>query len=122
MEKGIAIIEVNEAEARTVFFDQDVIECARLNQLTKKHIEQMEAEKRQANRNRRKAEAAKAQRKAYTLDTVKAVTIECGIIGAVTAAGTAGMIDPAIYIPVSLFCLCAACLRLGTWIGKGVKA
>lgn len=122
MENGLAIIEMSEAETRSVFIDQDVIECAWLNALTKKRIARAEAAQREADRNRRKAEKVAQRRKAYTIDTIKRITIHSGIIGAVTAAGTAGMIDPAIYIPVSLFCLCSACVRLGTWFGRAAKA
>ena len=117
MEKGLAIIEVNEAETRSVFIDQDVIECARLNALTKKHIAKVEAARRKAYRNRRKAENAAAQRKAYNLDTIKYILIRGGIIGAMAYAGMYGMIHPIICVSVSLFCLCTACLRLGAWFG-----
>lgn len=120
MERGLAIIEVNEAETRSVFIDQDVLECARLNALTKKRIEKNKAEQRKAYRTRRKAEIAEARRKAYTLDTIGYVLTRCGIIGAITWAGTAGMIHPIICVPVTVFCLCTACLRLGAWFGKAV--
>ena len=116
---GLAIIEKTDTETKGFFIDQDVIECARLNALTKNRIARAEAARREADRNRRKAEKVAQRRKAYTIDTIKRITIHSGIIGAVTAAGTAGMIDPAIYIPVSLFCLCSACIRLGTWFGRG---
>lgn len=119
MERGLAIIEVNEAETRSVFIDQDVIECARLNALTKKRIAKAEAEQRKATRNRRKAEMAEARRKAYTLNTIGYVLTRGGIIGAMGWAGTAGMIHPIICVPVTVFCLCTACLRLGQWMGRG---
>lgn len=118
MEKGLAIIEVNEAETRSVFIDQDVIECARLNALTKKRIAKTEAEHRKANRNRRKAEKVAAQRRAYTLDTIGYILTRGGIIGAMAWAGMYGMIHPIICVPVTVFCLCTACLRLGAWFGR----
>ena len=122
MERGLAIIEVNEAETRSVFIDQDALECARLNALTKKRIEKNEAERRKAYRSRRKAEIAEARRKAYTLDTIGYVLTRGGIIGAMAWAGTAGMIHPIICVPVTVFCLCTACLRLGAWFGRTAKA
>ena len=121
MEKGLAIIEVNEAESRSIFIDQDALECARLNALTKKRVAKAEADQRKADRNRRKAEAAKARRTAYTLNTVFYILIRCVVLGAVTWAGTAQMIHPVICVPVFLFCLCSACLRLGTWFGRVIN-
>lgn len=121
MEKGLAIIEVNEAETKSVFIDQDVIEFARLNAKTKKRIDHNEAVQRKAYQTNRKAEKVEARRKAYNIKTFSHILIHGGIIGAVTWAGTAGMIHPAICIPVGLFCLCAACLRLGAWFGRGAK-
>lgn len=118
---GIAVIEKTDTETEGFFIDQDTIECARLNALTKKRISHAEAMKRKDDLNRRKAERAEARRKAYNLNTAKHILIHGGIIGAVTLAGTAGMIHPAICIPVGLFCLCAACLRLGAWFGRGAK-
>lgn len=121
MEKGLAIIEVNEAETRSIFVDKDALECARLYARTKKRLAHAEAVRRKADQTRRKNERAEARRKAYNLNTVKHILIYGGIAGAVTWATTAEMIHPAICIPVSLFCLCAACLRLGAWFGRGGK-
>ena len=118
MEKGLAIIEVNEAETRSIFIDQDALECARLNALTKKRIAKAEAARRKEYRNRRKTERVEAQRKAYNLDTIKYILIRGGIIVAMVWAGMSGMVHPAICIPVSLFCLCTAFLRLGAWFGR----
>lgn len=121
MEKGLAVIERTDTATRGFFIDQDTIEFARLNADTKKRIAHAEAVRRMDDLNRRKAEKEKAQRKAYNLNTVKRILIHGGIIGAVVWAGTAGMIHPAICIPVALFCLCAVCLRLGAWFGRGAK-
>lgn len=121
MERGLAIIEMNEAETRSVFIDQDVIECARLNALTKKHIAKAEAERRKANRNRRKAELAKARRTAYTVDSILFILLRMITVVAIGWAGTVGMIHPVICVPVAMFCICTSCVRLGTWIGRGEK-
>ena len=122
---GLAIIEKTDTETKGFFIDQDAIECARLNALTKKRIAHAEAVKRKADQTRRKAEKAaekaEARRKAYNLNTAKHILIHSGIIGAVAWAGTAGMIHPAICIPVGLFCLCAVCVRLGAWFGKNAN-
>lgn len=118
---GLAIIEKTDTETKGFFIDQDTIECARLNTLIKKRIAHAESVKRKADQTRRKVEKAEARRKAYNLNTVKHILLHCGIIGAVTWAGTAGMIHPIICVPVSLFCLCAACVRLGAWFGRGEK-
>lgn len=121
MEKGLAIIEATDTETKVFFIDQDVLECARLNALTKKRLAKAEAKQREAAKNRRRAEKAEARRKAYTVKTIKTVCACCGACGAVVWAGTAGLVHPIIFIPVGLICLCAACLRLGVWLGKWVK-
>lgn len=122
MEKGLAIIEKTDTETKGFYIDQDALEFARQNAMTKKRIAHAEAVQRKAEQTRRKNERAEARRKAYNLNTVKHILIHTGIIGAVTWAGTAGMIHPVVCIPVSIFCLCAACVRLGAWFGRGAKA
>lgn len=118
MEKGLAIIERDEVETRAVFIDQDILECARLNALTKKHLHEMDEAEKAKERNRRMVAKEKARRKAYAVNSAYYVLMRLAVIGAVAWAWTAGMISPAICIPVSLFCLCTACLRLGAWFGK----
>lgn len=122
MEKGLAIIEKTDTETKGFYIDQDALECARLYARTKKRLANAEAVRRKAEQDRRKAERAEAKRKAYNQNTVKRILIYGGMIGAVTWAGTAGMIHPAICIPVAIICLCAACLRLGAWFGREGKA
>lgn len=121
MEKGLAIIERNDTETKAVFIDKETIEFARLNAQTKKRFAHAESMKHKADQTRRKAEKAEARRKAYNLNTAKHILIHGCTIGAVAWAGTAGMIHPAICIPVGLFCLCAACLRFGAWFGRVAK-
>ena len=118
---GLAVIEKTDTETKSFYIDQDALEFSRLNAQTKKRIAHNEAMKRKDDQTRRKAERAEARRKAYNIKTFSHILIHGGIIGAVTWAGTAGMIHPAICIPVGLFCLCAACLRLGQWLGRGAK-
>jgi hypothetical protein len=115
---GIAIIEKTDTETKGFFIDQEAIEFARLNAYTKKRIAQAEAAKRKKEQALRKIAKAEAKRKAYNLNTIKHILIRCGIIGAVAWAGMAGMIHPIIAIPVGMFCICTACLRLGAWFGK----
>lgn len=132
MERGLAIIEKTDTETKGFYIDQDVLEFARLYTRTKKRIADAEARtkkriahaeavQRKAEQSRKKAEKDEAKRKAYNRNTTKHILIYSGIIGAVAWAGTAGMIHPVNCIPVSVFCLCAACLRLGAWLGKVTK-
>lgn len=121
MKKGLAIIEANETETNAVFIDHETIEFARQNAKTKKRLSDAENAQRKAYQANRKAEREKARRIAYTVRSMEFILVCACLIVALTLAGTAGMIHPAICIPVSLFCLCAACLRLGMWFGKRVK-
>lgn len=118
MEKGIAIIERDEVETRAVFIDQEILECARLNALTKKHLQEIDEAEKAKERNRRKAAKARAQRKAYALDSAAYILLRVATLGASAWACVAGLISPIICIPVGLYCLCAACLRLGAWFAK----
>jgi len=121
MEKGLAVIEVTDTEVKKIRIDQDVLEFARLNAQTRKRLEDSEAAKLATTRSNHKAEKAEARRKAFTIRNVRRVLAYGGIAGAVTLAGTAGMITPIIHIPVALFCLSAACLHLGMLFGRGRK-
>lgn len=118
MNKGLAVIEVNDTETKGFYIDQDALEFARLNAKTKKRVDAAEAEKKNASNSHTKAEKEKARRKAYALKTVGRILLNCAICCAAVGAGIAGLVAPIIYVPVSLFCLCAACLRLGAWFGR----
>ena len=121
MEKALAIFEKTEEGTKAVFFDQESIECARLNLRTKKRMEEAQEAQVNADRKNRKAEAAKARFKAYTTKTFCIIAADCAAVWALSQAGTAGLIHPAIYVPAALLFLCAACVRLGAWIGRAVK-
>lgn len=111
MNNGLAIIEVNESETRSVFIDQDALECAKLNSLTKKR-------KNEEAKQRRREEKLEAKRKADAARTVRYVVSRCAISAAATLAMCAGLIHPLISVPVAAICICAACVRLGAWLGR----
>jgi hypothetical protein len=120
-ERGLAVIETNDTETKGFFIDQDALEFARLNaKLDKQRMANEKAQKKVACK-QSKAAKAKAQRKAYTLKTVGYILANCAICGAVTWAGIAGLIHPIISAPVSVFCMCVACVRFGAWFGRVVK-
>ena len=118
MEKGMAIIEMNEAETKAVFIDQDVLECARLNLRTEKRVAEAEKAQMENQRIQSKAEKEQARFRAFTMKTLKAVLIRSGIIGLVAWGAKNGMIHPAIAVPVMLFCLCTASVKAGVWFGR----
>ena len=121
MQNGLAIIQKTENGTRGLHVDQDTIEFARLNALTQKRIERAAAEQHRETQNRRKAEKAEAQRKAYTVRIVSRIIGNVAACYAVVWAGQAEMIHPTIAIPVSLFFLCAACVRFGAWFVREMK-
>lgn len=121
MEKALAIFEKTEDGTKAVFFDQETIECARLNLRTKKRVAEIQEAQSKTERKNRQAEKAKERFKAYTMKTFSMIAIDCGAVWGLTQAGIAGLIHPAIFIPVGLLLLCAACLRLGAWIGRAVR-
>jgi hypothetical protein len=122
MEKGIAIISVAETGTQSVFIDQDVIECARLNAKTKKRIAKAEARQREIQHKARATKKANDRRKAYRINAIKHLAIHAATCGAVIWLGLSGLVSPAICIPVAVFHLCGACVRLGAWFGRGARA
>lgn len=108
---GLAIIEVSGSETRSVFIDQDALECARLNALTQKRAKEA------AKKARREAKL-EAKRRAYKAETIRYIISRCAITVAVTLAAYAGFVHPVLSAAVSVFCLCAACVRLGAWLGR----
>ena len=118
MENGLAIIEKTDTETKGFYIDQDALECARLNAKVNKRLAEAAKDQKAAERKHRRAEATKAKRKAYTANALRTVLYRTAICGAAVWAGMAGMIHPAIFIPVALISLCAACLRLGALFGK----
>lgn len=117
-EKGLAVIESTDTETKGFFIDQDALEFARLNaKLDKQRNEAEKAQKKDACK-KSKAAKAKAQRKAYTIKTACYILANCAVCAATGWAGIAGLIHPIIAIPVSIFCLCVACVRFGAWFGR----
>ena len=114
MQKGVAIIERDETKTKAFFIDHEVIEFARLNTQTKKRLAKAEAD-------HRKAEKAKARRRAYTIRTVRDVLFCISIIGCVAWGGAVGVIEPVACIPVIGVAACVACVRCGLWFGRMVK-
>lgn len=121
MEKGLAIIEMKDNETKSVFIDKEVLEYARLNARTKKRVAKAEKAQNEAERNRYRAAKVAERRRIYTLKTIGYVLLRFVVCGAVAWAGIAGLIHPIVVIPVILFSLGTACLRLGTWIGKNTR-
>lgn len=132
MERGLAIMEVNDAETKAIFIDQDAVEFARMNLRIKKRVARAEqaqkiaednrrkAEK-AADDNRRKAEKAEENRRAYNMATVKYLLPRFAIIGIMAWGLVAGLIHPFVSIPLILICLCTASARIGAWRGHSRK-
>ena len=121
MQKGVAVFERDDVKTSAIFIDHEVVEFARMNAKIKKQNERTNEDDTEAEVLRRRAEKAEARRRAYTMSTVFYILTRAGISVAAALAGMAGMIHPAIYIPVIGVCLCAACIRLGVWFGRVVK-
>ena len=117
MKNGLVVIEQSGTETSNVYFDPEALEFARLNAQTRKRRENAEAEE----SNRKQLAAMKAQRKACAAKNISFVLADCAVSVACVWAGTAGMIHPAIFIPVAVACLCAACVRFGAWLGRGAE-
>lgn len=118
MNNGLAIIEQTDTGTRGFYIDQDALECARLNAKVNKRLSQAAEEEKQRERKCRKAAAAKAKRRQYTAVAIRTILSRSAICAALVLASAAGMVHPAIALPVSLGLLCAACLRLGVLLGK----
>ena len=114
MNKGLAVIEVNDTETKGFYIDQDALEFARLNAKISKRMKAAEV----SSHNHARAEQIKAKRKAYSVNAIGRILLNCAVCGGAAWAGIAGMIHPIIYVPVSLLCLCVASMRLGAWFGR----
>lgn len=121
MRNGLAIIEKTDTGTTGIYIDQEALEFARQNKRTEKHISETNRILRNRNRKMQRQKQEFERRKAFNLDTAKWVTIYGVLSVSATWAGVEGMMHPAISIPVSVFCLCAASMRLGKWFGKNAK-
>lgn len=118
MNKGLAILEINDTGARSIFIDQDALECERLNARTEKRVARATEIKKEADRAKRIYEKQTARRRAYAISTVIYVLL-CLLTAVGAVAGcVVGLIHPVVSVPVAILCLCVACLRLGVWVGK----
>ena len=121
MEKALAIFEKTEEGTKSVFFDQETIECARLNLRTKKRVAEFQEAQSKTERENRKAEKARERFKAYTKKTMSVVGCECAAVVSLAWAGAAELVHPAVFITVGLLLLCGACVRMGAWFGKAAQ-
>ena len=121
MEKGMAIIEVNDTETKGFYIDQDALEFARQNAKVNKRLAEADKDQKKADRKHKRAATAKAKRKAYTIETIKYVAVRALFTGALAAAVAADWASIYLFIPVFLFCLSTTCLRLGKWFVRGAK-
>ena len=110
MKNGLAIIEQIGESTKSVFIDQEVLECARLNMRTKQRLNV-----------HRKAKATKARFNKYTVKTVRSVLIALASAVALLWLGSAELIHPGLWILGAIISLCAACVRLGAWFGRAAK-
>lgn len=121
MEKGMAIIEVNDTETKGFYIDQDALEFSRQNAKVNKRMSNAAKDQKTAERKIRREEAAKAKRKAYNVATFKYVFYRALVAAAFVAAMAEGLVSPYIVAPVAIICLATACLRLGKWIERMEK-
>ena len=121
MRNGLAIIEKTDTGTTGIYIDQEALEFARQNKRTAKRVTEMHRIRRDRNRKLQAQKDEAARRKAFNLDTAKWVSLYGVLSVSATWAGLEGMMHPAICIPVSVFCLCAASMRLGKWFGKNAK-
>ena len=116
--KGLAIIEVNDTGTKGFYIDQDALECALLNAKTKKRVALAERMQREEIKKRRREAKLEAQRREYNVRSIYHIISRCLVSAAVSWATLVGMIHPVVSVPVVMFCLCTACLRLGVWAGR----
>lgn len=113
--KGIFVAERNDTETKAVYIEQEVVEFARQNALTKKHRADEARKRKEADGRRRKAEKAEARRMAYNMATAKYLLTRFAVSGVMVWGWAAGLIHPVVSFPLILICLCTACERLGRW-------
>lgn len=116
--KGMLIAERNDTETKTVYIEQETLEFARQNMLTKKRRADNARKQKEADSKRSKAEKAEARRRAYDMATVKYMLTRFAFSGVMVAGWAAGLIHPLVSVPLILVSLCTACARCGLWIGK----
>jgi hypothetical protein len=121
MEHGLAIIEMNDTEAKAVFIDRETLEFARQNAKTAKRIANAEAKHRHLVRKFKAEKRANDRQKAYNIESAKRILFHGSVIGGMVYGCMVGLIHPIISVPVALVSLCATCLRLGAWFGRGSK-
>ena len=110
MQNGLITIEKTDEKVEAIFVDQEVLECALLNQRTKKRVQETQ---------KKKAEAVRRQKRMRK--TANRIMAEASFGMAVAVAGSCGMIAPVIWIPVTILSMCAACVHFGAWYTKAVK-
>lgn len=112
---GMAIFEVTDTNQKAVFIDEDTLEAVRLSAMCNRNKKRGEAERKKIQREQRIIEKKQRKWREYTIDTFSYIGIRLTIAGCSLWAMIAGLINPVIAIPVSIYCIAVACIRFGVW-------
>lgn len=115
---SMTIVRVTDTDSRAMFIDEDTLELAMLNVMTRQRREYAEMERRRIEHEQRMLANQRRAWKEYTVDTFSYIGVRSVIMSGAVCAMVAGIMHPVISIPVSIYCLGTACVRFGVWYGN----
>jgi len=126
---GVAVIDVNEHETKTIFFDREVVEFAQLNSKIKKNRKRNEdkiksrnkkimEETERKNKEKAKERASQVKWRVYTTKTFTSILCSFILIAAVIWVAFVDLVSPFVAVPVIAYFFSKSCTKFGIWFAR----
>ena len=114
---GTAIFKVTDTKQDETFINGNTVRVARIDAMLKRNRKHNEDERKKVERKHRMLNNKRKKWKEYTIDTFTFIGVRGVIMSCCMLSMIVGLMHPVISIPVSVYCVCTACIRLGVWYG-----
>lgn len=126
---GVAVIDVNEHETKTIFFDREIVEFAQLNSKIKKNRKRNEdkikdrnkkimEETERKNKEKARRQANKIKWRVYTKDVFTSIICNFILIAAVIWITFVDLVSPFVAVPVIAYFFAKSCTKFGIWFAR----
>lgn len=126
---GVAVIDVNEHETKTIFFDREIVEFAQLNSKIKKNRKRNEdkikdrnkkimEETERKNKEKARRQANKIKWRVYTTEVFTSIICNFILIAAVIWIAFVDLVSPFVAVPVIAYLFAKSCTKFGIWFAR----
>ena len=114
---GTAIFKVTDTEQNASFVNGNTVKITKLDAMLKHNSKRNENERNKVIHERRIQNNKRRKWREYTIDSFTFIGVRVAVMSCCMLTMIVGMMHPVISIPVSVYCVCTACIRFGVWYG-----